>query len=384
MVERKKIRIMQITHDLNYGGLQKLVVDISRNLDKTKYQVSVCTLKEGGPLEKELQKEDIKIIKLPHSNNGVDYLSFWRLYKIFKEEKPDIIHTHNTQPFIEAGIAALLAGIPVKIHTDHGRQFPDKRRYMFAEWAFSHFTDQLVAVSENLKDDISKYEGIRANKIKVISNGIDGNKYKNKIDKSKKRKELGIDNKHNIILGFVGRLSPEKGLIYLIKAMETLVKEFSNLLLMIAGEGVLLEELKREAIALGIERNIRFLGPRSDINEILGILDVFVLPSLREGLPLVLLEAAAASLPMIATDVGGNKQVVTEGINGFIVKPGDDISLSDAIKKLIMDEDMRKEFGCRSFDFFINNFTVEKMMKEYEIIYQDCLRATGVRVNCLS
>src|SRR4030067_3667826 len=183
MVERKKIRIMQITHDLNYGGLQKLVVDISRNLDKTKYQVSVCTLKEGGPLEKELQKEDIKIIKLPHSNNGVDYLSFWRLYKIFKEEKPDIIHTHNTQPFIEAGIAALLAGIPVKIHTDHGRQFPDKRRDMFAEWAFSHFTDQLVAVSENLKDDISKYEGIRANKIKVISNGIDGNKYKNKIDK---------------------------------------------------------------------------------------------------------------------------------------------------------------------------------------------------------
>ena len=364
---------MQITHDLNYGGLQRLVVDISKNLDKTKYQVSVCALREAGDLEDELRKEDIKVIKLSPANNGVDYLSFWKLFKIFKEERPDIIHTHNTQPFVEGGIAAILAKIPVHVHTDHGRQFPDKRRYMFAEWVFSHFANQMVAVSENLKEDISKYEGIRPDKIKVILNGIDGNKYNNKIDKNKKRRELGIDNKYNIILGFVGRLSPEKGLIYLIRAMDALVKEFSNLLLLIAGEGALLEELKMETIALGIEQNIRFLGPRSDINEILGILDIFVLPSLREGLPLVLLEAAAASLPIVATDVGGNKQVVKHGTNGLLVKHGDATSLYYAIKELIMNEGMRNEFGCNSYDLFINNFTIEKMMKKYENIYQSCL-----------
>ncbi len=379
MEERKKIKIMQITHDLNYGGLQKLVVDISKNLDKSRYQVSVCALREGGPLEEGLLKEDIRIIKLPPSNNGADYLSFWKLYKIFKEEKPDIVHTHNTQPFVEGGVAAILAKVPVHIHTDHGRQFPDKRRYMFAEWVFSHFANQMVAVSENLKEDISRYEGIRLDKIKVILNGINGSKYNNKIDKNKKRRELGIDNKHNIILGFVGRLSPEKGLTYLIKAMEALVKEFPNLLLLIAGEGELLKELKREAIALGIEQNIRFLGPRSDINEILGIFDIFVLPSLREGLPLVLLEAAAASLPIVATDVGGNKQVVKHGANGLLIRHGDVDSLYNAVKKLIIDEGMRKEFGSKSHDLFINNFTIEKMIKKYETIYQDCLKSTGAR-----
>ncbi len=376
-MSERKIKIMQITHDLNYGGLQKLVVDISKNLDKSRYQVSVCVLREGGPLEEELLKEDIKIIKLPPANNGIDYLSFWKLFKIFREERPNIIHTHNTQPFVEGGIAAILAKTPVHVHTDHGRQFPDKRRYMFAEWVFSHFANQMVAVSENLKKDISKYESISPDKIKVILNGIDGNKYKNKIDKNKKRQELNIDNRYNPILGFVGRLSSEKGLTYLIKAMKNLVKEFPNILLLIVGDGGLLEELTQEAKALGLENNIRFLGPRPDINEILGILDVFVLPSLREGLPLVLLEAAAASLPIIATEVGGNKQVVTDGINGFIVKPGDVISLYNAIKQLIIDEGMRKEFGCKSFDLFINNFTIDKMIKEYETIYQDCLRLTG-------
>ena len=379
MREKKKIKIMQVTHDLNYGGLQRLVVDISRNLDKSRYQVSVCALREAGHLEDELRKEGIKVIKLSPANNGVDYLSFWKLFKIFREERPDIIHTHNTQPFVEGGIAAILAKVPVHIHTDHGRQFPDRRRYMFAEWVLSHFVNQIVAVSENLKKDISRYEGIRPDKIKVILNGINGSKYNNKIDKNKKRRELGIDNKHNIILGFVGRLSPEKGLIYLIKAMETLVKEFPNLLLLIAGEGALLEELKREAIALGMEQNIRFLGPRSDINEILSLLDIFILPSLREGLPLVLLEAAAASLPIVATDVGGNKQVVKHGTNGLLVKHGDAASLYNAIKELIMNEGMRKEFGRESFDLFINSFTIEKMIKEYETIYQDCLMATGAR-----
>lgn len=364
---------MQITHDLNYGGLQRLVVDISKGLDKSKYEVAVCVLREGGPLEEELLKEDIRIIKLPHSNNSVDHLSFWKLYKIFKEEKPDIIHTHNTQPFIEGGIAALLAGIPVKIHTDHGRQFPDKRRYMYAERIFSHFTNQIIAVSESLKDDISRYEGIRPDKIMVIPNGIDGGKYNIKIDKNKKRRELDIDNKYNIILGFVGRLSPEKGLIYLVKAMEAIVKEFPNVLLLIVGEGVLLEELKRESIALGIERNIRFLGPRSDINEILGILDIFVLPSLREGLPLVLLEAAVASLPIIATDVGGNNQVVKHGINGLLVKHGDAAPICDALRQLILNDKMRQGFGRKSYNLFINNFTIEKMISEYENIYQSCL-----------
>lgn len=382
MTEIRKIKIMQITHDLNIGGLQRLVVDISKKLDRSRYQVSVCTLREGGQLEDELLKDGINVIKLSPLN-GIDYLTFWKLYVILRKERPDIIHTHNTQPFVEGGIAAKMAHITAHIHTDHGRQFPDKRRYMFAEWALSHFVDQIVAVSENLKNDISKYEKINPEKIKVVINGIDEEKFKKKVDKEKKMKEIGILNSSSPILGFVGRLSPEKGITYLIKAMKPLIKEFPNILLLIAGEGYLLKDLRKESSELDTEHNIRFLGPRSDIHEILGILDIFVLPSLREGLPLVLLEAAAAALPIVVSDVGGVRQVVNDGINGLIVEPQDVNGLYSAIRQLAINNKMRKEFGNKSLDLFENNFTIDKMMRKYDDIYQTCLKDSCQRMKAI-
>lgn len=373
MPEKNKIKIMQITHDLNIGGLQRLVVDISRYLDKSQYQVTVCALREGGMLENELANNNIKVIKLPAAQNGVDYLAFWKLYKILRDERPHIIHTHNTQPFVEGGLAAFLAKVPVCIHTEHGRQFPDKKRYMFAEWLFSHYVDQIVAVSESAKKDLVTYEKISADKIKVIMNGVNGNKYNGTIDRNKKLKELGIDTNYDFILGFAGRLSPEKGLTYLLKAMSIIVNKYRNTLLLIAGEGVLMADLKKETEQLNLNNNIMFLGPRSDIPEIMKLLDIFVLPSLREGLPLVLLEAAAASLPIVATDVGGNKEIVTDGLNGLLVKPQDEQSLFKAIEYFIINEDIRKNYGQHSFDIFRNRFSIDSMIEAYEDIYHKCL-----------
>ena len=373
MPGKNKINIMQITHDLNIGGLQRLVVDISRHLDKARYQVTVCALREGGILEKELANDNIKVIKLPAARNGVDYLAFWKLYKILRDERPHIIHTHNTQPFAEGSLAAFLAGVPVCIHTEHGRQFPDKKRYMLAERFFSYYVDQIIAVSDSAKKDLVEYEKIRPDKIQVIMNGIDGDKYTVNIDRNRKLKDLGIDNRYDFILGFVGRLSPEKGLTYLLKAMRLVVDKYPAALLLIAGEGVLLGDLRKETEQLNLNNNIMFLGPRSDIPEIMKLLDIFVLPSLREGLPLVLLEAAAASLPIVATDVGGNKEIVTDGLNGFLVKPEDEQSLFRAIEYFIINEEMRKHYGQHSFDAFGNRFSIDSMMQAYEDIYHKCL-----------
>jgi sugar transferase (PEP-CTERM/EpsH1 system associated) len=373
MPEKNKIKIMQITHDLNIGGLQRLVVDISKYLDKSRYDVSVCALREGGILENELIRNSIKVIKLPAAQNGVDYLAFWKLYKILRDERPHIIHTHNTQPFVEGSLAAFLAKVPVCIHTEHGRQFPDKKRYMFAEWLFSHYVDQIVAVSESAKKDLVTYEKINSDKIQVIMNGIDGNKYNGTIVRNKKSKELGIDTNYDFILGFAGRLSPEKGLTYLLKAMGIIVNKYPNTLLLIAGEGVLMADLKKETEQLNLNNNIKFLGPRSDIPEIMKLLDIFVLPSLREGLPLVLLEAAAASLPIVATDVGGNKEIVTDGLNGLLVKPQDEQSLSRAIEYLMGNNDRKKTFGLYSFEVFKNRFSIGSMIEAYEYIYHKCL-----------
>ena len=381
MAAGRKIKMIQVTHDLNIGGLQRLVVDISKNLDKSRYQVTVCALREGGVLEQELRESGIEVIKLvPPFADGTDYLTFWKLYRIFRKERPDIIHTHNSQPFIEGGMAALLARVPAFVHTEHGRHFPDKRRYMFAERVMSHFASCIVAVSDSAGNDLVTYEKIAPEKIRTVMNGIDGGRFRRRVFSGREEKlgELGIRG-YDFILGFAGRLAPEKGLIHLLKAMRRLAdgSPDKKILLLIAGEGSMMDELTGEAGRLGLEGSVRFLGPRLDMDELMGTFDVFVLPSLREGLPLVLLEAAAAGLPIVATRVGGNGFAVKDGLNGYLVGAGDDAALYNALRALLGDREKIRKFGESSREIFDNNFSIGKMMGQYLKIYEESLPAKG-------
>ena len=368
---------MQITHDLNIGGLQRVVVDLAKRMDKDRFHVSVCALREGGPLEKELADDGIEVIRMPAMNNRADYFRFWKLYKAMIEKKPAVIHTHNTEPLTDGVPAALLARVPVKVHTDHARRFPDKKRYMFAERLLSHFLCQFVAVSEHTKGNLVRYEKIHPDKIKVVLNGIAGEKYGSRIDREKKKAELGIDPSKSPILGVAARLTKQKGISYLLQATKMLCNDFPDVLLLIAGEGELWDRLHAEVKELVIERNVLFLGPRLDIHEILQIQDIFILPSLFEGLPLVLLEAMAASLPIVATDVGGTRQAVRDGANGFLVPSEDASGLYAAIKRLAENQAMRETFSRNSLERFQKEFTLERMVRTYEQIYQNCLRSAG-------
>ena len=186
---KRKIKVMQVTHDLNIGGLQQLVGDLCLNIDKSLLDISVCCLRDVGPFAEELQKNGIKVYRIPpRPNNKTDYFSFLKLYNLLKGKQIDILHTHNTHPFMDGTVAGKMADIPVIIHTDHARQFPDKRRYMLAERILSHFVDKVVAVSESVKQDLIYYEKINSKKITVIWNGIDPEKFNCKIN----RKEKGV------------------------------------------------------------------------------------------------------------------------------------------------------------------------------------------------
>jgi glycosyltransferase involved in cell wall biosynthesis len=366
----QRLKVMEVTHDLAIGGLQRVVVDLARTLDKNEFDVSVCCLREGGIYETVLAEHDIRVIKIPASSKPVDYLCFWKIYQVLKLERPIIIHTHNTQPYIEGVVSALMAGVPVRIHTDHAREFPDKRRYMVAERILSHAVHQIIAVSDQTKNDLIKYERIDPDKITVVVNGIDGSMYRTPLDRKWKLIELGIPENGGPILGFCGRLSPEKGITFLLKAMRMLVEEFPRAILLIVGDGELKTELDHEIQDRNLNKNVMLLGERLDANEIMRILDVFILPSLREGLPLVLLEATAASVPIVATNVGGNRIVVDDGVNGFLVEPGKVEALSNALRKLMNDKVARQEFGRVGYDLFNRTFTLEQMVKNYETIYR--------------
>jgi len=304
MSTKRKIKVLQITHDLAIGGLQQVVVNICRTINRDKFDISVLCLRTLGEFVPAIEKMGIEVQLLPQKENATDYLSFLKVARILKEKRPDVIHTHNTQPFIDGTIAAMLAGVKTVVHTDHARSFPDKRRYMFAEWLISHYAYKIVGVSEHTANNLISYEKISKDKLVVIPNGIDGAQFQSPFDPESKKRELGISNTGPII-GLGVRLSEQKGITYLLQAMPALVAEFPSIILLIAGSGPLEETLKSEAEQLGVNNNVHFLGPRLDLNEIIRLFDVYVLPSLWEGLPMVLLEAMAAGLPIVATDVGG-------------------------------------------------------------------------------
>lgn len=368
----KKIKILQIAHDLSFGGLQRVVVDICANIDKSIFDISVCCLRYLGEFTGELKSNGIKVFIVPPKANGkTDYFSFLKLYKILRREQVNILHTHNTQPFVDGTIAGKMAGIPTIIHTDHTRYFPDKRRYMFAEWFLSHFATKIVAVSNHVKQNLINYEKINPQKITVILNGIDGNKYNLNRDVITKKKALGIES-CSPILGFGVRLAYQKGITYLLKAMPHVIKRFPGALLLIAGDGELREDLENEANSLGISQNVRFLGPRLDMQDIISLLDIYVLPSLWEGLPLVILEAMAARKPIVATAVGGTPEAIIDGESGLLVPSKDPSALACAILRILNDPALSAYLSENAFKRFQEHFTIEKMVGHYEKLYLTC------------
>jgi glycosyltransferase involved in cell wall biosynthesis len=363
-----KTRLMIITHDLAIGGLQQVVVNLCKSINRDTFDVSVLCLRALGEFVPEVEQLGIKVFFLPQKNR-TDYFSFLKVAKILRKEKIDVIHTHNTQPLIDGTIGALLSGRKIRIvHTDHARNFPDKKRYMFAEWLMSHFAYKVVGVSDHTSQNLIKYEKINPKKIVTIPNGIDGEKFNISIDREAKRKELGIKNRRPII-GLGVRLTEQKGVTYLLQAMPKVVKEFPDITLIIAGDGPLLESLKKETLNLRLDKNIYFVGPRLDMPELLKLFDLYVLPSLWEGLPMVLLEAMAAECPIVATNVGGNGTVIKHKENGSLIEAKNPEKLALEIIKLLSKKDLRIRYSNNSFKLFLKKFTADIMTRKYELLY---------------
>ena len=364
----KKHRLMIITHDLAIGGLQQVVVNICRNIDREKFEVSVLCLRELGEFTPEVEQLGIKVIFLPKKKKGTDYFPYLRMAKILRTEKIDIIHTHNSQPFLDGTIASFFTGVKTIVHTDHARDFPDLKRIMFLEWLFSHFAYKMVGVSQHTSKNLIKYEKISPQKITTIINGSDESKYSIKIDIKKKKKELGISD-DALVIGLGVRFTKQKGITYLIKAMPEVVKKIPNIQLVIAGDGGLKESLIKEAEELGVLQNVKFIGPRVDMPEILKIFDLYVLPSLWEGLPMVIIEAMAARCPVLATDVGGNYMAIEHGKNGSLIPSQSVTALSSEIISLLNNDTLRKQYVEKSYEKFLNNFSAGVMTEKYERLY---------------
>lgn len=363
-----RLRLLQITHDLDLGGLQQVIYNLCRTLDRNRFEIFVLCLREKGLFASDVEALGIPVYLLEQKERGADYFAFLKVARLLRELRIDVVHTHNTQPFFDGTLGAVLAGVRTVIHTDHARAFPDKLRYMIAEWAMALYAYRVVGCSEHTSRQLMRYEKIPERKISTIPNGIDGSRFELTIDRQAKRRELAIHEQGSVI-GLAVRLSDQKGITFLLQAMPRILARHPDTTLLIAGDGDLRMDLEREARELGIASRVKFCGPRKDIPELLKVLDLYVLPSKWEGLPMVILEAMAAGCPIVATDVGGNSTAVVDGVTGTLVPPQDPDALADAVIRLLDSPDLLKTYAEKGKSRFRERFSAETMARQYERLY---------------
>jgi len=303
-----------------------------------------------------------------------DIRAFLALWALLRREKPTIVHTHTYKAGILGCWAAKMAGVPIIVHTPHGHIFFGHfnplvtRCFMIIERLTAAIVDRMVALTEGERRDYLAFSVANAHKMVTIHSGVNIDQFmKVKRNGREKRRSLGL-NTNGFVVGTIGWLLPIKGPMYLLKAMAEVWQYHPDIQLIYVGKGDLEKELKGEAYRTGVSDKVKFLGWRDDIPEIMQILDIFVLPSLNEGMGRVLVEAMASGKPIVASNVGGIPDLVKHGHNGFLVGPGDVNGLSLAIKKLIEDEQLRPKMGTNG-RAMAWDYGVEEMIKKIDDLY---------------
>ena len=374
-----KINILHIYQNSKIGGVQQQLLSLLKAYNREWFHPIFCCLGPKEEMGKEIERTGIEFIPL----NKLRYNRFspgivLELYRLMKKKQIHVVRTHRYRSNLYGRLAAFLAGVPVIIASVHDNYRTDKRlKRIIMNRILSKITDKIVAVSEDVKKDILRYDSIDPSKIEVIPNGIDVERFNPERNTTDIRKEFSLE-EDDIVIGFIGRIVPAKGLEYLLNALPYLKEEFKNIKLLIVGEGSLVEELKERAKKNNIFDNILFTGRRRDIPEILASINIFVMPSIAEGLPNALLEAMAMGKPIVTTEVGGIPEIVKNGFNGLLVPPRDTVSLSKAIKELISNDQLATKMGQAARDLVRDNLSIKAIAQKWQSIYLSILKEKGL------
>jgi len=350
-------KILHLVLSLNVGGLEKFAIALSSNYSDNIVPVIACLDEVGGLGENE---QNIKILALTNKSTSKVFKVI-KVLQFLKNNKFDLIHTHNLAAHFYGAVASLVLGIPL-VHTKHGTDYPkDFRKILIERFAFK-FSKMIVGVSDDVKEQYIKQTGCSKQKITSILNGVDLACF-NKIQQVAKSTS-------SVNIGIVARLSLEKDHRTLLKSFAIALNNNPDLRLTIVGDGPEMNNLQKLACNLSIANNVHFLGNRFDIPDVLSNLDIFVLSSQTEGISISLLEAMASGLPCIATDVGGNPEVIINNITGFIVRQENDQELANKILELASDPLLRFRMGSAGRTRVIEHFSVKETAKSYEHLYK--------------
>ena len=365
-----RIRVLHLLISLEPGGLENGVVNVINRLDRTRFESSVCCLKRAGEFARRIEDPAVVVHELGW-RGGNDPRLAWRLASLLRRTRPHVVHTRNAEPFFYGFAGAKLARVPALVHSEHGRSFDDRpARFAVQRWMSRH-TDAIFAVSGQLKADLVRHVGLPAAAVEVLHNGVDLSRFRvagHAPERSREatRHEWGVAD-GALVVGSVGRLAAVKNYGLLLRAVAA---SGLDVHVVLAGEGPERAALAALANSLGIAARVHLLGHCNDVDRVLGAFDVFVLPSFSEGMSNTLLEAMAAGLPPIASDVGGNGEIVRDGLDGRLFPNDDESGLAACLAALCHDDAQRARLGAAARERVQSAFDIRHMVERYEQLYE--------------
>ncbi len=365
-----KAVVCHLVLSLEPGGTEHLVYKMCRDLRRD-HHVLVCCLDSLGYWGKRLREEGVAVYVLFRSP-GIDLSIPFALSRILRAHQVDILHTHQYTPFFYGALTRILIpGLKV-LFLEHGRHWPEKEsslKNLFNRLILQPLASRIVAVSRETKERLIKYEGLSGRRIEVIYNGIEDIPSLEPEERFKLRQSLGFGLEDQVVIT-VGRFDPIKNLPLLLEALALARSNGARLKGLLVGDGPMMADIKALRRRLGLEEALVLTGYRTDARRLLQAGDIFVLSSFSEGTSLALLEAMAAGLPCVVTEVGGNPEIVIDGRTGFVVPSGSVVRMAAALSLLAERKDIAQKMGRAARRRFEEGFTFEAMMDKYRRLYR--------------
>lgn len=370
-----RIKILHILHSLQVGGLENGVVNLINRLDPERFEHVICCIASSGPMAERIERPvPIHVIG---KGAGRDSLLPFKIARVVRTVSPHIVHTRNWGT-IDGVPGALLGGVRRIVHGEHGREATDptgtNRRRQQARRLLSPLISRFITVSDDLRRWLVDDVGVDSGKVVQIINGVDTERFFPPEDREVVKVRAGL-NPRSFVVGTVGRLDPVKDQQLLLRAFAGFARGFAAgealPVLIIVGGGPEEERLRELAADLGITGSVYFAGERRDTPELLRAMDLFVLPSIAEGISNTILEAMASGLPVLATGVGGNGELVVDTKCGFLFPSGDDARLKELLFRCASDFSLRGSLGGAARTRCLEHFSLAAMAAAYGRVYRE-------------
>jgi glycosyltransferase involved in cell wall biosynthesis len=379
--ETSRVRLLHIVGESRFGGIAKIILPLGRITRAEGWQVDVLTT--DPVVQQAVKQHGLGLVNLDVIRREIrpmwDLRGLVRLTRFLRSEPYQIVHTHTSKAGFVGRLAARLAGVPVIVHTAHGFAFHEdspvsvRRFYSALERLASRWCDRIVTVSEFHRTWAIELGICSPRRIIAIPNGIAEVVRNREVGLSEVRREMGALPGDLVILS-MARLAPDKGLEYLIEAANKLPRTGRRIRIVIAGDGSDRDRLEQLAGRLNVTDRVAFLGFREDVGDLLAASDLVVLPSLREGLSIALLEAMAMGKPIIASSIGSQREVASRADMARLVRPADPLALSEAIVRLTGDEGLMARLGANARALYVSRYTENRMLQSYRQLYFELLR----------